>query len=176
MRVALLLLALALPAFGQVTSQSGSNAQSGSASQSYSAGGNSAASSGAANVGNAQNITFNSAPELESRTLRTVAQVYAPAIGVSAPCLIATSGGLTGVGFGIALGTNTEDPGCTLRETSRLLYAIGQPLAAARVMCSNPAAKLALGEEICAPPPLPMPEACYSDPALAARARLPVCR
>ena len=163
-RAALLLLALSLPAFGQVAT-SNSSSQAGSASQSNSA-----------NAGNAQNITFNSAPELESRTLRTVAQVYAPAIGVSAPCLIATSGGLTGVGFGLALGTNTEDPGCTLRETSRLLYSIGQHVAAAKVMCANPIAREALGEVICAPPPLPAPKACYTDPAMAQRAGVLVCK
>jgi len=175
----LLFLALTIsPVLAQVSSLSnaGASSVSGSSSGSNATGGSSNAAS-TANQGNAQNITFNSAPEPASRELKTVATVYAPSIGVSAPCLISASGGITGMGFGVAMGTNIEDPGCTLRETSRLLYSIGQPHAAARVMCANPSARDALGEEICPKPlaELPPPQACYVNEAMAKRAGLPVC-
>ena len=174
---------------------SGSNSQAGAASTSLAQGGDSRASAvnGAATTGNAQNITFNTAaPNAHTtntqdvngtQTIRTVATVYAPAIGVSAPCLIAASGGVTGLGFGVALGTNLEDAGCTLRETSRLLFSIGQTQAAARVMCANVQAAVALGEAICpnvkavvaVTVAAKVYEQCHSDPIVAKRVNLPVC-
>ena len=172
---------------------SGSNSQAGAASTSLAQGGDSRASAvnGAATTGNAQNITFNTAaPNAHTtqdingtQTIRTVATVYAPSIGVSAPCLIAASGGVTGLGFGVALGTNLEDAGCTLRETSRLLFSIGQTQAAAKVMCANVQAAVALGEAIypnvktlvAVTVATKVYEQCHSDPIVAKRINLPVC-
>ena len=129
-----------------------------------------------------------------TQTLRTAPQVYAPPIGVTAPCYVALSGGLSVVGFGIAAGGSIEDEGCTMRETARLLFGIGQPLAAAKVMCNNPLAAEALGE-VCAKPVAKeekSPEAkvvpqkeekvavksniqCISDPNLAMAHNKPLC-
>ena len=84
-----------------------------------------------------------------TQTLRTVPMVYAPPIGVTAPCMVALSGGVSVVGLGISAGGSIEDPGCTLRETARLLHGIGQEGAAARVMCNNKLAAKAMGSAVC---------------------------
>lgn len=141
------------------------------------AGAISGAFAGADNAGNSQNITFTSPPYTEThvsgtQTLKTVPQVYAPSIGVSAPCQTALSGGVSVVGFGVSAGGSVEDKGCTMRETSRLLHGIGQPAAAARVMCNDEMAAKALGSAICAG--MTAPVAGEVAPVSAAPASAPV--
>jgi hypothetical protein len=134
-----------------------------------------------ATQGNSQGITFNTRA---TDDLRTVATVYAPPIGVTAPCYIGLSGGITVMGFGASLGGSMEDKGCTLRETSRLLFGIGQTQAAAKVMCNNPEAAVAMGPSICPLPPpevTPLPASssaskCNADPYIADRMNVPVCK
>lgn len=75
--------------------------------------------------------------------------VSAPAVMTSAPCFVGYSGGVSVAGFGVSGGTGTEDKNCTLRETSRILYSIGERNAAVRVMCTDPIAAAALGTEKC---------------------------
>jgi hypothetical protein len=84
-----------------------------------------------------------------TQTVRSAPTVYAPPIGVTAPCMVALSGGVSVVGVGVSMGGSVEDPGCTLRETARLLHGIGEPGAAARIMCNNPMAAKAMGEKVC---------------------------
>lgn len=72
--------------------------------------------------------------------------VSAPAVMTSAPCYVGVSGGASIVGLGVSFGNGVEDPGCTLRETARLLHGIGQRDAAVRVMCNDPIAAKALGD------------------------------
>jgi hypothetical protein len=137
-------------AFADNTALSGSAAQSAALSGSYSG----------AQQGNQQAITINGAPIPTDQTVRhegtstvkTVATVYAPPIGVTAPCLMGISGGVTVVGVGASLGASVEDKECTMRETARLLHAMGQPVAAAKVMCNNAMAAQALGEATCLKP------------------------
>lgn len=105
-------------------------------------------SGSAANQGNAQNINFNTDGSGSLR-IRTTPDVFAPAIGVSAPCQTALSGGVSVMGFGGSLGGSKEDTGCTMRETARVLSEMGQTAAGLRVMCNNPMAAKALGEAIC---------------------------
>lgn len=95
-----------------------------------------------------QNINFNTDGSGSLR-IRTTPDVFAPAIGVSAPCQTALSGGVSVMGFGGSLGGSKEDTGCTMRETARVLSEMGQPAAGLRVMCNNPMAAKALGEAIC---------------------------
>lgn len=159
---------------------SAAQAQSGAASQ--------------ANPSNNQNINFNNPATVNTNnrqsgtaTLNTVATVYAPPIGVTAPCFVGYSGGVTVVGFGASLGGGVEDVGCTLRETSRLLYGIGQTDAAAKVMCANADAARAMGPAICPvaiqtlPAPVeparrPLAQNCETDSFIAARTKRPLCQ
>lgn len=110
-----------------------------------------------ASQGNAQNIHFNNSGQ-DSYSLKTVPTVYAPPIGVSAPCALAISGGVSVMGFGGSLGSSVKDSECNLRETARILYEMGAKDASLRVMCGNPAAAKALGDTVCGSPP-PVAEA-----------------
>lgn len=151
------LLFLLLLAFGLATPAHAQTAGALSGSASYSASG--AASVATQGNGNAQNITFNSAspsPYIDTHqsgttTLKTVPMVYAPPVGVTAPCYTALSAGVAVVGFGLTAGGSVEDPECTLRETARLLHGIGAQEAAVRVMCNNALAAAALGAATCPP-------------------------
>ena len=82
-------------------------------------------------------------------TIRSVPDAYAPTVGATAPCRIAVSAGVAVIGIGVSGGGSVEDEPCNLRETARLLDGIGQREAAARVMCSDPRAASALGDDIC---------------------------
>ena len=106
-------------------------------------------SGSSASQGNQQNINFNSAKPDSSVSVNTVPTVYAPSIGISAPCLTALSGGVAIMGFGASLGGSKEDFGCTRRETARILYEMGAKDAGLRVMCGDTVAREALGFDIC---------------------------
>jgi hypothetical protein len=95
--------------------------------------------------GNAQNIIFNSSvPPSQTQnvnysgsiehsgtsTLKTVPMVYAPPMGVTAPCRIALSGGLSVVGVGVSGGGSVEDLKCNWRENARISQSSGDPQAA----------------------------------------------
>jgi len=58
-------------------------------------------------------------------TLRTTPQVYGPAMGVTAPCRIALSAGVSVVAVGVAGGGSIEDLKCNWRENARIAYGIG---------------------------------------------------
>jgi len=160
--LAALLLLTSLGAWGQ-TVNSSSDSRSAAAS--------------VATQGNAQNITFNGATPLESTTIRAVPTIMAPSVGMTANCMIGTSGGVAGLGFGIAAGGGIEDKECTLRETARLLAGLGQKDAALRLMCTNQGVAKALGE-LCNPPMPPAPRVitCYDDPVYAAKINAQVCK
>lgn len=181
------LLMLALVASGYAFA--GQSAVSGSISGAASQSGATAQSS----QGNQQNISFTNPSTVSTfsdqsgtTTIKTVATVYAPPIGVTAPCFVGYSGGVTVVGFGASLGGGVEDVGCTLRETSRLLYGIGQTDAAARVMCANADAARAMGPAVCPvtagqlPAPVqqqrPLAANCVTDSFVASRTKQPLCQ
>lgn len=85
----------------------------------------------------------------KTTTLRTVPDAYAPTMNATAPCRISVSAGVAVIGIGVSGGGSVEDDPCNLRETARLLDGIGQREAAARVMCADPRAAAALGDDIC---------------------------
>jgi hypothetical protein len=135
---ALILIAalIAAPAFADVSasagSQSGAAALSGSSSIASS--NPIAGASAISSAGNAQNITFNSSvPQQQTiehtgtstvehtgtSTIKTVPMVYAPPMGVTAPCRVAIAGGVSVVGFGMAGGGSVSDAPCNLRELAR---------------------------------------------------------
>lgn len=88
------------------------------------------ASTGAATAGNAQNIIFNTPGQQTiehtgTSTIKTAPQVYAPPMGVTAPCRVAMSAGVSVIGVGVAAGGSVEDVNCNMRELSRLYHGIG---------------------------------------------------
>jgi hypothetical protein len=111
-----------------------------------------------ATQGNQQNINFNNPGAVDEHlhgttTVRTAPTVYAPSFGTSSPCSLALSGGVSVVGFGGTFGKAYSDSECNRRETARVLFQLGHADAAAKVMCNDKEAAVALGPEIC-----PVPE------------------
>jgi len=145
---------------------------------------NSASQSGSASIasqGNAQNITINGSPipintthtqnvnATGTSTVKTVPQVYAPSVGVTAPCRVALSGGVSVIGFGIAAGGSVTDSPCNLRELSRLYFGIGQTDKAVAV--ANGALALECADEQVAKA---LGDTCYPKPEPVAVAPAPV--
>lgn len=161
-------------------------ALAGSAAQSASLSG----SASIASQGNAQNITINGAaiPTVTSHTantnyrqenvgtstVRTVPQVYAPPMGVTAPCRVALSGGISVIGVGVAAGGSVPDAPCNLRELSRTYQALGNVAKAGAVAdgalaleCLDETVAKALGPLCPAqvqPLPTPAPQAAAPAP------------
>ena len=110
---------------------------------------------------------------VEVTTVRAAPTVTPPTVGMTANCMIGASGGIAGLGFGISGGGGIEDKECTLRETARLLFGLGENEAAVKVLCNNRLIADAIGDR-CFPVPKLM--GCYMDVAYAARMKMPVCK
>lgn len=191
---------IAAPAFADTSalagSISGAAAQSGSISSS-----NPVTSAGAAALqGNRQDITINSTvPAYQqidhtgTSTVKTAPQVYAPPMGVTAPCRVALSAGVSVIGVGVAAGGSVADAPCNLRELSRLYHGVGAVDKAVKVAdgalaleCLDETTAKALGNLCPAKPgvqPLPTPVAAAAPvtpvaaaPAPVKVASAPVCR
>ena len=155
MRLLLLLFLFPLLSWGQtINSTSGSNSTATTTSQ----------------QGNNQTIIQASGPEIS--TVRSAPTVVPPTVGMTANCMIGASVGASGLGFGIAAGGGIEDKGCTLRESARLLYSVGEGAAAVRLLCADPAMNLALGEKC----RKPVPQTCYFDASYAASVGSLMCQ
>jgi hypothetical protein len=148
-----LLGSMCLSAFADTSALAGSI--SGAASQ--------AGSLSTASQGNAQSITINGVPnpavttqQVETSgtsTVKMAPQVYAPPMGVTAPCRVALSAGVSVIGVGVAAGGSVADSPCNLRELSRLYQGIGQTEKAVAVAdgalmleCADTAVAAALGD------------------------------
>lgn len=85
-------------------------------------------------------VTAGNALTLEARSVTAPDVISYP----TAPCRVAigASGGWLGGALGFS--GSVEDTNCTLRETSRQLWNVGQRDAAVQVLCLNPDARLAL--------------------------------
>lgn len=184
---------IATPAFADTSavagSLSGAAAQSGSISSS-----NPVTSAGAAALqGNRQDITINSTvpayQQLDhtgTSTVKTAPQVYAPPMGVTAPCRVALSAGVSVIGVGVAAGGSVADAPCNLRELSRLYHGVGAVAKAVKVAdgalaleCLDETTAKALGDLCPAKPgvqPLPTPVAAapVTPVAVAPAAATPV--
>lgn len=105
--------------------------------------------------------------------------VSAPSVYTSAPCFVGISGGVSVAGFGASGGSGIEDKKCTVRETSRILYAQGEREASVRAMCVDGLAALALGPTKCAGMPVLLPvelPTCHDDEVVAKRLGVSQCR
>jgi hypothetical protein len=166
-KAALLCVALAAPAAAgaqeansQSNSNSTANSQSGSLSaaqsnqrqnqgqaqgqdqgqsqQSVSASNQGQSQGNANEVGNVNVINFPSSPT-ETKARLT----YAPALSLgvmnpTTPCFSTYQGGVSGMGFGVAIGGGVVDDECTRRENARMLSGLGENAAAVSLLCGNP--------------------------------------
>ena len=117
---------------GPDTSNSNSNASANTESHSVAtggAGGSSSAMNGAANAGNAQTLSVvNTTPAHQE--IKTVPQVYAPALTttLTETCMGSSSGGASGMGWGVSLGTSWRDQECVRRLDAReIMQLLGRP-------------------------------------------------
>jgi hypothetical protein len=171
---------VAAPALADVSavagSLSGAAAQSGSSSL---AGITTSGAQATQGVGNQQAITINGAPipaqqRIETggtTTVKTAPQVYAPPMGVTAPCRVALSAGVSVIGVGVAAGGSVPDAPCNLRELSRTYQALGAVEKAVKVAdgalaleCLDETTAKALGN-LCPPKPTVQPLPTASAPA-----------
>jgi hypothetical protein len=123
--------------------------------------------------------------------VKAASQAYAPPVGVTAPCVIGSSVGIAGMGWGFSGGTGHQDAGCERRAASALMHSYGHVEAAKEVLCVDPmvAAAYARAGMPCKAVQLSQAAvpvssqtgqwgttpACYSDPRVARRAGVPVC-
>lgn len=141
---------LSAPAVAQTlnsTSNSSSNA-----------GANSSSTSGASNLGNTQNINFNSPGQTSATntdnvrysggtnnysrndgdlTIRTTPQVYAPPVSGGNPCTLAVSGGVSVIGWGAAAGGTFVDQDCANRQKIAMIWNAGFKVPAKELMCND---------------------------------------
>jgi hypothetical protein len=152
---------------GSATSQSGSVAISGQGG----GGGSGAAQAGGGNVtfnqGSVpanttsrsdgtidQTVTSRGGTSSVSRQtggLRNVPSTFAPGLAAAGleTCLGSISGGVSGMGFGVALGSTVPDPGCSARLDARQLWSFGLKKAAIARMCLSSDVQRSM-PEVCA--------------------------
>jgi hypothetical protein len=123
--------------------------------------------------------------------IRSASQAYAPPVGVTSPCVIGSSVGIAGMGWGFSGGSGHKDDGCERRAASALMHSFGHAEAAKEVLCVDPivAAAYARAGMPCKAVLLSQAAvpaysrtgqsettpACYNDPRVARRAGMPVC-
>jgi hypothetical protein len=83
------------------------------------------------------NVTQGGASSGGTQTIRSAPDVTAPAIWSNNPCVVSASGGVTGLGWGVAIGAGIEDPDCTRRANAQHLAAMGEREAAREVLCGS---------------------------------------
>jgi len=113
----------------------------GGTSSATSTGGSSQASNGSAASSNNQGVTINSVtPEKTTATVRTVPNVYAPALTttLTETCMGSTSLGGSGVGVGVTIGTTWHDKDCVRRLNAReMSQTLGDRDAARALLCED---------------------------------------
>ncbi len=110
---------------------------------------NNVASSSTANAGSASSsqagaftgpVTAGNALTVDARLAQAPDVIAYP----TAPCRVSIGASGGWIGGALGFSGSTEDEGCTLRETSRQLWNIGQRDAAVQILCLNADAKAAL--------------------------------
>lgn len=90
----------------------------------------------ASNAGNNQNVTFTSPADT---TVRAAPSMATPALtSTGDTCMGSTSGGVSGLGFGISLGSTWTDSNCKLLKNAREMWNMGLHKAAFAMMCKDP--------------------------------------
>ena len=123
--------------------------------------------------------------------IKSAAQAYAPPVGVTSPCVIGSSVGIAGMGWGFSGGSGHKDDGCERRAAAALMHSFGHAEAAREVLCVDPtvAAAYARAGMPCRAVLLSQAEVpvssrtgqsvttpvCYADKKVAKRAGMPVC-
>jgi hypothetical protein len=126
-----------------------------------------------------------------THSIKSASQAYAPPVGVTAPCVIGSSIGVAGMGWGFSGGSGHQDAGCERRAASALMHSYGHVEAAKEVLCVDPMVaaayaragmpcKAALLSQAAVPVSSPtgasvMTPVCYADARVAKRAGVPVC-
>lgn len=123
-----------------------SSSTSNSGAQSFSHGGNASSYTGDSNANNS--LTIN------DRDVRQAPSSFGTPIFASGPCTVATSGGLSGPGFGVSGGKARIDAECNLREMVRILTPLN-PRIALKLACTDEHVKAIAGD--CELPPAPVP-------------------
>lgn len=95
--------------------------------------------SNSSNNSSSQNVTFEGSGEASHyNKYGNNVSAYAPAIYSSSACTAGgVSGGVSGLGFGVALGGAKQDPQCQIRENARILSGLDTNLAI-EYLCKNP--------------------------------------
>jgi hypothetical protein len=120
-------------------------------------------------------------------SMKAAPQVYAPPVGVTAPCVIGASLGVSGMGWGFAGGTGVADAGCERRASAVVMHSWGHVDAAKEMLCADVAVAAAYERagQPCKKPVVATPTVvtqqespatCYRDPLVAKRAGVPVCK
>jgi hypothetical protein len=101
------------------------------------------------NNGNGNGNGNSSSATISNRYPQNAPSVFAPgltAAGIES-CMGSASMGGSVAGFGISLGSTTEDRGCQLRLYARTLHALGHRRAATQILCNDPEVMQALAYE-----------------------------
>ena len=97
------------------------------------------AEGGASYSGSAVSFTFNQAGgggnAGGTTAIKTVPDVYAPALAGGNPCVVSVSAGAGWLGAGFSFGMGLQDEGCEVRQQAALLHNMGQADVALVHMC-----------------------------------------
>ena len=93
------------------------------------------AEGGASYSGSAINFTFNEAGNGGTKSIKTVPDVYAPALAGGNPCVVSVSAGAGWLGAGLSFGMGLQDEGCEVRQQAALLHNMGEASVALAHMC-----------------------------------------
>jgi hypothetical protein len=126
-----------------------------------------------------------------THSIKSASQAYAPPVGVTSPCVIGSSVGIAGMGWGFSGGSGHKDDGCERRAAAALMHSFGHAEAAKEVLCVDPTVaaayaragmpcKAVLLSQAAVPVssqmgPWETTPVCYADAKVAKRAGMPVC-
>ena len=117
---------------GNAASRATARASATAGASARATGGSARAAGGAATVQNSVTVAGGG-----YREQRQAPDVAAPAIWSNNPCVVSASGGVSGLGWGVAIGAGIEDPDCTRRAFAQHLTAMGEREAAREVLCAS---------------------------------------
>lgn len=108
----------------------------------------------ATNAGNAQSITFNEAPELATKTVRSggtlevrsVPTAIAPNVYPTASCAMSASVGASALGWGVSGGGTKVNEECMMLEGARMFSQLGYLVQGLTLACSTKSALAVYGD------------------------------